>query len=472
MTNLSIVRQRTRTLVAPSSDSVGEMPCNKFHDNIKLNCLYIDPARLLPPARALRKYSKRQTAVLKASVSEYGFIRPILTDGDYRIIAGHGAWLAAKELGLAEVPIVIAEHLTPEQARLYAMMDNRSAELSTWDDDLLRLELGDLLHLDLSGVLDLNIELSGFATAEIDKRLHVDFGEDKDKIPDVEPVPITVVGDIYSLGNHKLVCADALDDESYVRLMGDERAQMVTADAPFNVKISGNVSGQGKKRHREFAMASGEMSQEEFITFLTTAFTHLATHSIDGSIHFQFMDWRHVEEIMAAGRAAYTELKNLCVWTKDNAGMGSFYRSQHELVFVWKSGKAGHINNFGLGDTGRWRSNVWPYAGCNSFSKDRDEALASHPTVKPLSLVADAIRDCSKRGGIILDPFGGSGTTLIAAEITGRRARLIELDPLYCDVIIRRWQKRTGKAAIHLETGLTFDELADERGIPSSDGEA
>jgi DNA modification methylase len=437
-----------------------------LHKQTELHCHYVDPATLLPPKRVLRKYSKRQIVVLKASVSEYGFIRPILTDGDRRIIAGHGAWLAAKELGLSSVPIVVAQHLTPEQARLYAMMDNKSAELSAWNGDLLTKELRELLDLDLSGVLDLNIELSGFATAEIDKLLEVSLGEDGDSVPDVEPVAITQPGYLYMLGdNHKLLCGNALEEESYVRLLGEERAQMVFADAPYNVKIGGNVSGLGKVRHREFAMASGEMSPEQFIGFLTTGFNNLARFSVDGSIHFQCIDWKHIEEMMAAGRAAYSELKNFCVWIKENAGMGSFYRSQHELVLVWKSGKAPHINNFGLGETGRWRSNAWNYAGCNSFGKDRDEALASHPTVKPQGLVADAIRDCSKRGGIVLDPFGGSGTTLIAAEMTGRKARLIELDPLYCDVIVRRWQKRTGKRAIEVESGMSFDELAQERGV-------
>lgn len=471
MGNLPAVRSRTRSTNIVKFDTP-PTPNSGLHHNLRLECSYVPTNSVLPPERALRKYSKRQMAVLKASISEYGFVRPILTGSDHRIIAGQGSWLAAKELGLGEVPIVIASHLTPEQARLYTMMDNRSAELSTWDNELLRLELGDLLSLNLSGALDLNIELSGFTTAEVDKHLHVDFGEDKEKIPEVEAAAITQLGDGYKLGGHHFICGNALEEDSYVRLMGHECAQMVFADAPYNVKIDGNVSGQGKKRHREFAMASGEMSQEQFIAFLTTVFTHLVAYSIDGSIHYQCMDWKHLGELLAAGRAAYTEFKNLCVWTKDNAGMGSFYRSQHELVFVWKSGEASHINNFGLGETGRWRSNVWRYAGRNSFGKDRDEALASHPTVKPLSLVADAIRDCSKRGGIILDPFAGSGTTLIAAEMTGRRARLIELDPLYCDVIVRRWQRRTGNAAVHVTTGLTFDELAEERGAASSDEEA
>ena len=240
---------------------------------------------------------------------------------------------------------------------------------------------------------------------------------------------------------------------------------MIFADPPYNVPIAGHVSGLGKVQHREFAMASGEMTPPEFTQFLTDVFGHLVANSIDGAIHFQCMDWRHMQEMLAAGHAVYDELKNLIIWVKSNAGMGTFYRSQHELLFAWKAGTAPHINNFGLGETGRWRSNVWTYAGCNTFKKGRDAELAMHSTVKPLSLVADAIRDCSKRGGLILDPFGGSGTTLIAAEKTGRRARLIEIDPLYCDVIVRRWQAETGRQAVLEATGDTFDAVADAAGM-------
>jgi hypothetical protein len=234
----------------------------------------------------------------------------------------------------------------------------------------------------------------------------------------------------------------------------------VIADSPYNVKINGHVSGTGS--FTEFAMASGEMSGAGFTDFLTSAFNHLAHYSIDGSIHFQFMDWRHMGEMLAAGGAAYSELKNLLIWNKGSAGLGTFYRSQHELVFAWKSGAQPHINNFGLGETGRWRSNVLDYPGCAGFRKGRNEDLADHPTVKNLTMIADLIRDRSKRGGIVLDSFG-AGTTLIAAERTGRRGRLIELDPHYCDVTVRRWHKRSGKTATLAATGQTFDEVASAR---------
>ena len=229
-----------------------------------------------------------------------------------------------------------------------------------------------------------------------------------------------------------MICGNALEAATYARLLGDERAQLVFTDPPYNVPIDGHVCGKGSVRHREFAMASGEMSPEAFTAFLETAFRHLAAHSADGAIHFVCMDWRHMAEILAAGKAAYSELKNLIVWVKDNGGMGTFYRSRHELIFAFKSGTAPHINSFELGQHGRYRTNVWEYRGVNTLKPDRMDELALHPTVKPVEMIADAIKDCSKRGGIVLDPFGGSGSTLIAAAKTGRRARLAELDPIYC----------------------------------------
>jgi len=435
-----------------------------LHDNLRLHIVYRASDGLLPPKRILKKYSKRQVQLLKASVSRFGVVRPILIDAEQRIVAGHGIWLAAKELGVAAVPVIVADHLSKEELRVYALLDNKSAELSEWDDELLRLELGDLVNLDLGGDLDINLDLTGFTTSEIDGRLDVSIGTDaeaEEDIPELEATAVTKVGSLWIMGNHKLVCGNALEGDSYQRLLGSERAQMIFSDAPYNVPIDRYVSGHGKIKHREFQMAAGEMTEPQFTGFLHTAFDLAVHHSINGSIHFQCMDWHHMGEMLAAGRASYSELKNLVIWYKiGTAGLGSFYRSQHELLFVWKNGTQPHINNFGLGETGRFRSNVWSLPGLGGFGKGRDKALADHPTQKPVSLVADAIRDCSRRGGIILDPFGGSGTTLIAAEKTGRRARLIELDPLYCDVTVRRWQQHSGKAAIDAATGQTFDALA------------
>jgi DNA modification methylase len=255
------------------------------------------------------------------------------------------------------------------------------------------------------------------------------------------------------MGEHRLLCGDARDGEAVQQLMAQETARMVFTDPPYNVKIDGHVGGAGRVKHREFAMASGEMSQDQFARFLTEVLANMADASCDGSIHLVCMDWRHMTELMAAGGAVYDELKNLIVWAKTNGGMGTFYRSRHELIFVFKKGKEAHINTFGLGESGRYRTNVWDYPGINTFRDGRDEELAMHPTVKPVALVADAIKDVSRRGHIVLDAFGGSGTTLIAAEKTGRNARLLELDPAYCDVICRRFEAYAGRPA----SGQTCD---------------
>jgi DNA modification methylase len=292
--------------------------------------------------------------------------------------------------------------------------------------------------------------------------------EAKPDAADVIPPPadgpaVTRLGDLWQIGAHRLICGDATDLETSARLLDGARAQMVFTDPPYNVKIDGHVSGLGAIKHREFAFASGEMTQAEFTAFLERVFANLVVRAVDGAIHFVCMDWRHLGEVLAAGGRTFSELKNICVWNKTNGGMGSLYRSQHEMVFVFKSGSATHINNVELGRHGRYRTNVWTYAGANTFSATRDADLAMHPTVKPVALVADAILDCSKRRGIVLDVFAGSGTTLVAAERTGRRGYGTELDPAYCDTILRRVSGVTGVEARLLATGQTFAEVASER---------
>ena len=286
----------------------------------------------------------------------------------------------------------------------------------------------------------------------------------EDNVPQYPSGPaVSRTGDLWVLGNHRLLCADARDQAAYERLLDGAKAEFVLTDPPYNVVIDRNVCGLGRIRHRDFAMGCGEMSEAEFTNFLQTVFERLAENTIDGSIHQICMDWRHMWEMLAAGRKVYSELKNLCVWNKTNAGMGSFYRSKHELVFVWKSGTAAHTNNFELGQHGRNRTNVWDYAGISSLRAGRLEDLAMHPTVKPVALVAEAIKDCSRRGGLVLDPFCGSGTILVAAERTGRKARALELDPAYVDVAVRRWQTYTGKAAVLAASGETFETIEEQR---------
>ncbi|WP_230206639.1 DNA methyltransferase [Novosphingobium sp. Gsoil 351] len=441
---------------------------NHFQSNLRINVTYRALAHVKPPARILRKHNKRQIAAIGASIREHGFVNPILINHAGQIVSGYGRWLAATALGMTVVPVIELEHLSPEQLRLYAIADNKIAEQSEFDLDVLRIELSELGELDL----DLKIELSGFATSEIDDLLCAPQPE-KDGLsgpPNESEVAITRLGDVWLLGTHRLICGNSLEAETYVTLMGGEKAGMVFSDSPYNESAAA-ISSKGKHKHRDFAMAAGEMSPEGFTTFLTRAFRHCAQHSIDGSIHFQCMNWKHMGEMLAAGNQAYTELKQLVVWAKPSASMGTFFRSQHELIFVWKNGTGPHINNFGLGETGRYRTNVWNYKGNAGFHRARDEELAAHPTVKPWIMVADAIRDCSRRGDIILDPFGGYGTTLIAAERTGRKARLIELDPLYCDATIRRWKALSGNEAVLEATGQTFAEITRERIPGAQDGD-
>jgi DNA modification methylase len=289
-----------------------------------------------------------------------------------------------------------------------------------------------------------------------------DAGEGEDQIPEIESTPVSEALDMWICGPHRLVCGDARDDTSYKKVLGERKAASVITDPPYNVPIKGHVSRLRHKRHHEFPMANGDMNEAAFSKFLETSFQCMASHSGNGSIHYVFMDWRHIDEMMIAGRKIYSELKNICIWNKTKAGMGSLYRSQHEFVFVWLNGSSAHVNNVQLGRYGRSRSNVWDY-GFNAVEDDRAGEAGIHPTVKPVALVADAIKDCSRRDDIVLDPFAGSGTILIACERTGRKACAIEFDPLYVDVAVRRWQTYTGKFAIHADTGLTFEQMAEQR---------
>lgn len=431
----------------------------------QLELHYRKLADLKPRATNPRTHSKKQIAQLVRSIQRFGFTNPVLIDDDDGLIAGHGRVEAARQLGMEEVPTVRLSEMSEADIRAYVIADNRLAELAGWNDELLALEFQYLSQLDI----EFDVTLTGFALPEIDillDGLRVGVGDEKlsaedEALASTGPA-VTRMGDLWQIGSHRLLCGDALDAASYQALLGDERAQMVFADPPYNVPITGHVSGLGKVEHREFAMASGEMSPEAFTQFLTQVFSQLAAWSSDGALHYLCMDWRHVKEMLAAGEVAYSELKNLCIWAKTNGGMGSLYRSQHELVFVYKAGKGAHINNVELGKHGRNRTNLWTYPGVNSFGGGRGD-LALHPTVKPVALVADAIRDASHRKGIVLDVFGGSGTTLIAAEETGRQGRAMEIDPLYCDTILRRLKKVCGLDAVLVSTNQTFAEVEAER---------
>ena len=427
---------------------------------------------LKPYSRNPRTHSPKQVRRLADSIRTFGFTNPILTDDDGVVIAGHGRLEAARVLGMERVPTIRLADMTEAQKRAYALADNRLAENAGWDQELLALELHYISELDI----DFDLTVTGFETPEIDLFLNPpdagDSGDEPDDVPAVDNAKpsITRPGDLWILGEHHLLCADATKRESFERLLEGKHAQMIFTDPPYNLPIAGNVSGLGQIKHREFAMASGEMSEAEFTAFLKTVFGNLVAYSAEGSIHFICMDWRHIGELLAAGRKAYAELKNLCVWAKDKPGMGSLYRSQHELIFVFKNGREPHSNNMQLGRFGRNRSNVWSYPGANTFARagDAGNLLAVHPTVKPTALIADAMLDCSKRGALVLDSFGGSGSTIVAAEKTGRRAAVMELDAAYVDVAIRRYEKATGNSAMHAATKKTFAELQQER--PSENG--
>lgn len=423
-------------------------------------------AELKRNPRNARRHSQKQLSQIAASIREFGFNSLVVVDEDGVILVGHGRVEGARMAGLQSVPVLRVAHLTQEQKIAFALADNKIALNADWEIDQLRELWRELVGAEIN----FDLEVTGFETAEID--LLVDGPTEPEKVDRSDLVPptqaeaVSKLGDLWHLGDHRLLCADACDPASYAALLGDEQARLVFTDPPYNVPIDGHVSGLGAVKHREFQMACGEMTSAEFAHFLKTVFRNLESASVDGAVNFICMDWRHLGEVITAADGVYSELKNLCVWNKNNGGMGSFYRSKHELVFVYKVGTAPHLNMIELGKHGRYRTNVWDYAGVNTFRSGRDAELEMHPTVKPTALVIDAIKDCSRRGDIVLDAFSGSGTTIMAAHKSRRRARAIELDPLYVDVAIRRWQSCTGQMATMSITGESFAEVEQRRRDP------
>ena len=435
-----------------------------IHDRATIEAVH----KLRPNKRNARTHSKKQIRQLANAIRQFGFTSPVLVDENLEIICGHARWEAAKDLGLKKVPVLVMSGLSDAEKRALAIADNKIAANAGWDRSILAAEIGELASL--LPEFNLDLDITGFEPAEIDA-LMADFG-DADKDPADEPCeiadqPVSRNGDRWQLGHHRLLCGDACDRAHWASLMGRDRAALVFADPPYNVRITAWLN-HGKIKHREFALASGEMSPAEFTDFLRKWMGLAAKFSEEGSIHFVCMDWRHIGEMYNAGQEVFGALQNLVVWNKTNAGQGSFYRSQHELILVYRNGHAPHLNNIELGRHGRNRSNVWTYAGVNTFRKGRLDELSIHPTVKPIALVADAIKDCSRRGDIVLDPFMGSGTTLLAAERVGRKAFGMEIDPLYVDVAIRRWQDFTKRDAILTSTGQTFNEVAARRSPQAS----
>jgi DNA modification methylase len=428
----------------------------------ELRIEWINPEALTPDPANPRRHSPQQIRKIAGDIRKNGFTNPILITQDGLVIAGHGRLEASKQAGLTEIPVIRLD-LTKAQAKVRNIWDNRSSDLSHFDDHLLGLAMQQLVDLDI------DIEDTGFSVAESDLLIDglSETGADPadDDVPAAVGPAVTKPDDIWLVGNHRIICADAQSVASYARLMDGKLAHAVFTDVPYNL-ASGAISGKGKVRHRSFKMAAGEMSAERYRAFLRASIQQMARHSIDGSLHFHCIDWRHLQDIQAAAEGVYRELLNMAVWVKPNGGMGSLYRSRHELVLIYKNGRGRHRNNVELGRHGRNRSNVWEYAGGNSFSgrtTDEGNLLALHPTVKPVQMIADAILDCTARGDLILDPFLGSGSTLIAAERVGRVCHGIDLDPLYVDVAVRRWQRHTGGYAVHAATGKRFDGTAGGR---------
>jgi DNA modification methylase len=410
------------------------------------------------PAHA-RTHNKRQIEKLKKLIRHFGQVVPIVVDRDGIIIDGHAVWTAVRELGSGEIAAVVVANRADPEIKALRLALNRIPRDAAWDDERLREELEEL------ATLSFDLDLTGFDAVEIDHLLEVDVpklnvADDEDQIPSPQTPAISAAGDIWTCGRHHVGCGDARDQAFIEKVSGGLHGSMCFVDPPYNVPIAGFVSGKGRVQHREFVQGVGELNSDQFTAFLAESLTVLQQSASDRALIYACMDWRHIFELLGAGRQSGLELINLCVWAKTNAGMGSLYRSQHELICVFKAGPANHTNNVELGRHGRNRANLRTYRGLNSFGADRDELLASHPTVKPVLMIADAIRDVTRRGEVVLDTFMGSGSTVMAAEETGRVGVGVDLDPLYVDVAVRRWQARTRRDALHAETGETFDDRA------------
>lgn len=429
----------------------------------RLTIEYIATSSLKPHPRNAHTHSAKQVRQIADSIAAFGNIVPILVDEAGSILAGHGRHRAAQLLGHAEVPSVRVTGLSEARKRAFRLADNKIAANAGWDREILNIEFSEMTQL--LAEEGLTIEITGFAVAEIDQiTIDLDGSNDPadDALSPADSPAVSQPGDVWILGKHRLINGNARSADHVRLLMNGEEASMAFFDPPYNVKI-GSIVGRGDIQHAEFAEASGEMSPAEFEVFLSETLGNGVAVSRDGAVHFVCMDWRHVCELTGAARPLYSQQLNTVVWVKTNAGQGSFYRSQHELILVFRVGGLAHRNNIELGKHGRNRSNVWTYAGVNTFRPGRLVDLTAHPTVKPVALVADAIKDCTARGEIVLDLFCGSGTTILAAERVGRRCFALEIEPKYVDVALRRWQEFTGRDAVHAETLKTFGEISADR---------
>lgn len=458
-----------KTIDRPTAAGDVHPSSRDLYSDLRLTIEDIPISQIKGYARNARTHSPAQIEQIKNSIQCFGFVIPVTLEDDGTLIAGHGRVAAAKLLGRKTVPAVRVSHLDEVQKRALRLADNKIAENAGWNKKLLAIEFDDLVAIDLKTDISFDLTVTGFASAEIDRLVETGGAESEQKdedesVPEAPEQPVSRLGDVFELGDHRIACGDSTNPATYKALLGDEKAAMSVSDAPYNVSIKNHV---GSSRHGEFVMGVGEMTSDAFTAFLASFLAQCSTFCRAGAMHMAFMDWRHMSEMLAGGAACKLELKNLCVWDKGSGAMGSLYRSQHELVFVFKEPSAPHANNVQLGKFGRNRTNVWAYPGASGLRKE----LELHPTPKPVAMIADAIRDVSNRNDIVLDAFSGSGTTILAAAKTGRRARVIDLDPAYVDVAIRRWEVWSGGVARHVETGATFAELAAMRSATTSGGE-
>lgn len=406
-----------------------------------VNVIYLSPKSLT--GNSIKKFNKEELQITTKVIEKFGFQVPIVIDNNQNVIIGAALLQAAINLKIDKIPTVEVKNLSDEEVKMFTVAINKISTYGELDFENIIVDLKDWLYMP---EYEITPEELGFSSIEIDNLLFTCDFENKcetntNEIIPENITPIVQPGDLIKLGKHLLYCGDALESLSYKKLLGNNKADIIITDAPYNVKIQGNVTKQ--KHHNEFANASGEMTSQEFIEFLQTAFENLADFSEQDSIHYLFMDWKHLWEIQNACKEVYGKLLNICVWNKLKGGMGSFYRSQHEFCLVYQNGTASHKNNIELGKHGRNRTNVWDYTGMNSGNIQAKKLTKLHPTVKPAAMLTDILLDASNYNDIVLDCFGGSGSTLIAAEQCGRKARLIEISPTYCDVIIYRWEEMT-----------------------------
>lgn len=437
-------------------------PSNGIPQPLSDRIEYRSPEDLKLPARLIQKYSQRHMTKLVRFLKTHGIVEPVIVTENDEVVLNVVTVLAARKMKLPQIPTVRIRDLTPVQLRVLRIGAAKLASLSEFDEAELALEFQELETL-------VDLDETAFDVAERDQIIEAATAASRDKddiIPPVEGPAISALGDIWEFeGGHRFLVGDARRALNHQLLMGTAEAAIVSSDVPYGVAINGHVSGGGRIRHREFVCGGAEMSDRDFERFLKTVIRQMAAFTVPGGAVFLFIDWRHLEVMLRAGRENGLILKNFAVWKKTVAGMGSLYRSQHELIPVFQNGEGVMTNNNRMGETGRHRSNVWDFPGANSMRRGRLEDLKDHPTIKPVAMIEEILRDCSRPGEIVLDPFLGSGTTILAAHRSRRIGYGMELDPLYADVIVRRLKRIAGLEARLAVTGETFEEVAARRGI-------